>query len=180
MTARVATFTPLPEQLDDDALELLRKTVREAPGYVAGFHLHDPQTDKALSITIYEDQDALGQVGAALAARPADRKVGIDPDVVEFFKQPRSEHNSGAKGGSFASGPGSTRSQGPRVEREAREHRFLARRNLRTRSRASRQSGLLPRLTGPLNTRSACFTGTSDSGSDGTRTRDLRRDRPAL
>ena len=86
MIARVATFMPLPEKLAQDALELLRKTVRETPGYVAGFHLRDPDTNKAMSITIYEDGDALRQVGAALAARPNGGKVGIDPDAVEFFQ----------------------------------------------------------------------------------------------
>lgn len=86
MIARVATFTPLPDGFDDDAVALLRKTVRETPGYVAGFHLRDPQTNKALSITIYEDADALRQAGGALAARPTDRKVGIDPDTIEFFQ----------------------------------------------------------------------------------------------
>lgn len=76
----------MPEQLDDDAVELLRKTVRETPGYVAGFHLRDPETSKGLSITIYEDRDALSRAGAGLAARPSDRRVGIDPETVEFFE----------------------------------------------------------------------------------------------
>lgn len=86
MVARVATFTPLPDGLDDNAVELLRTTIKETPGYVAGFHLRDPKTNKAMSITIYEDGDALRQVGAALAARPTDRTVGIDPDTIEFFQ----------------------------------------------------------------------------------------------
>ena len=86
MIARVATFQPLPDDLDDGALDLLRQTVRQTPGYVAGFHLRDPNTKKALSITIYEDQEAVERVRAALSARPDDRKVGIDPDEVEFFE----------------------------------------------------------------------------------------------
>lgn len=86
MMARVATFTPLPDALGDDALELLRTTVKETPGYVAGFHLRDPSTNKGMSITIYEDSDALRRAGAALAARPTGHKVGIDPDTIEFFE----------------------------------------------------------------------------------------------
>jgi hypothetical protein len=86
MIARVATFTPLPDSLDDDAVGLLRQTIRETPGYVAGFHLRDPKTNKGLSITIYEDVDALRHAGAALAARPANSKVGIEPELVEFFQ----------------------------------------------------------------------------------------------
>jgi hypothetical protein len=86
MIARVATFTPLPDALDESAVDLLRATVKGTEGYVAGFHLRDPKSDKAMSITIYEDEDALRRVGAALAARPDDRRVGIDPDTVEFFE----------------------------------------------------------------------------------------------
>jgi hypothetical protein len=43
------------------------------------------KTNKGLSITIYEDADSLRHVGKALAALPADRKVGIEPESVEFF-----------------------------------------------------------------------------------------------
>lgn len=86
MIARVATFTPLPDALDDDAVELLRTTIKETPGYVAGFHLRDPRTNKGMSITIYENSDGLRQAGAALAARPTGDKVGIDPETVEFFQ----------------------------------------------------------------------------------------------
>jgi hypothetical protein len=86
MIARVATFTPLPDGLDDDAVETLRTIIRETPGYVAGFHLRDPKTNKGLSITIYEDGDALRRAGTSLAARPTGGKVGIDPDTVEFFQ----------------------------------------------------------------------------------------------
>jgi hypothetical protein len=86
MIARVATFNPLPDNLDDGAVDLLRRTIRQTPGYVAGFHLRDPNTMKALSVTIYQNREALERVRDALAARADDRKVGIDPDEVEFFE----------------------------------------------------------------------------------------------
>ena len=86
MIARIATFKPLPDDLDDGAVDLLRQTIRQTPGYVAGFHLRDPSTNKALSVTIYENLEALERVRTALAARPDDGKVGIDPDEVEFFE----------------------------------------------------------------------------------------------
>ncbi len=86
MLARVATFNELPEGLSDKALDLLRTTVREAPGFVAGFHLRDPESRKALSIVLVEDEEAGRAVAAALAARPGDARVGIDPDRVEFFE----------------------------------------------------------------------------------------------
>jgi hypothetical protein len=37
-------------------------------------------------VTVYEDINALERVREALARRPDDRKVGIDPDLVEFFE----------------------------------------------------------------------------------------------
>jgi hypothetical protein len=86
MIARVARFNSLPDGLDDGAVELLRRTIKETPGYVAGFHLRDPQNGTALSVTVYDDMDAVGRVRDALAARPEDRKVGMDPDEVEFFE----------------------------------------------------------------------------------------------
>ena len=86
MIARVATFDTLPDGLDDDAVGLLRETVKATPGYVAGFHLRDPRTNKALSVAVFEDKEALGRVREALARRPDDRKVGIEPDEVEFFE----------------------------------------------------------------------------------------------
>ena len=86
MIARVATFNTLPDDLADEAVDLLRQTIRDTPGYVAGFHLRDPRTSKALSVSVYEDMDAVARVRDALAARPTDRKVGIDPDEVEFFE----------------------------------------------------------------------------------------------
>jgi hypothetical protein len=86
MLARVATFDPLPDGLDDGAVDLLRQTVREVPGYVAGFHLRDPRTNKAMSVTVFEDRAAVERAREAMSRRPGDRKVGIDPDRVEFFE----------------------------------------------------------------------------------------------
>jgi hypothetical protein len=86
MIARVATFDELPDGLDEGAVDLLRRTIKSTPGYVAGFHLRDPDSGKGLSVTVYEDAEALGRAGKALAARPDDRKVGMDPDRVELME----------------------------------------------------------------------------------------------
>jgi hypothetical protein len=86
MLARVARFDHLPEDLDADAVDLLRQTVRSTPGYVAGFHMLDPKTRRALSITVFEDRDALERTGEALDARPDDRKVGIVADDVQIYE----------------------------------------------------------------------------------------------
>jgi hypothetical protein len=87
MLARVARFDHLPDDLDDDAVEMLRETLRSTPGYVAGFHLLDPSTRKALSITVFEDGEALRRAGQALAARPGHRTVGIAPTEVEVYEE---------------------------------------------------------------------------------------------
>jgi hypothetical protein len=84
--ARVATFDSLPDDLDQGSVELLRQTLRQVPGYVAGFHLRDPRTQKALSVTVYEDRAAVERAREAMSRRPQDRKVGIEPDQVEFFE----------------------------------------------------------------------------------------------
>jgi hypothetical protein len=86
MLARVATFNVLPDDLDESAVDLLRQTVKGVPGYVAGFHMRDPKSGKALSITVFEDPEAIQRAREALDARPSDRKVGIEPDHVEFFE----------------------------------------------------------------------------------------------
>ncbi len=86
MIARVATFDHLvPEDQNSEAVRLLRDTIRSAPGYVAGFHLHDPKSNKAMSIVVYENPAAAQAAGKTLAERADEQKVGIDPDHIEFF-----------------------------------------------------------------------------------------------
>jgi hypothetical protein len=85
MVARVATFNTLPGDVDPDAAAFLRQTVRDTPGFVAGYHLRRPGR-KSISITIFEDADAGRAAAKALDQRPKDQRVGIDPDHVEFFE----------------------------------------------------------------------------------------------
>jgi hypothetical protein len=85
MLARVATFNSLPQDLDTEALDHLRATIRDTPGVIAGYHLGAPG-GKALSIVVFEDEDAARGVRQALEQRPQERRVGIDPDQVEFFE----------------------------------------------------------------------------------------------
>jgi hypothetical protein len=84
--ARVATFNSLPDDLDDGSVDLLRQTIREVPGYVAGFHFRDPKSHKAMSVTVYEDRAAVERTRETMSRRPDNRKVGIEPDRVEFFE----------------------------------------------------------------------------------------------
>lgn len=86
MLARLATFNSTPANDDDPNVKLLRETVRGTPGFVAGFHLRDPQTDKAFSLTVYEDADAAKAAGQWMQARPTDQRVGVEPDTVEWLE----------------------------------------------------------------------------------------------
>jgi hypothetical protein len=85
MLARLATFNSAPADIDDANVKLLRETVKKTPGFIAGFHLHDEETGTAYSLVVLRDADAIGAVRDALAARPADQRVGTDPDNVRFL-----------------------------------------------------------------------------------------------
>jgi hypothetical protein len=88
--ARVATFSSFdPSSLDSAAVERLRTTIRGAPGYVAGFHLWNPDTGKAVSFTVHESRESLEAAGRALARSDADARQGRDPepDEVDYYTE---------------------------------------------------------------------------------------------
>ena len=88
MIARVATFNHLdPAALNPDAVERLRSTIKSTPGFVAGFHLRNPESGKAVSFTVYESPEALQAVGEALGEQSDDERVGLDPDEVDYYTE---------------------------------------------------------------------------------------------
>jgi hypothetical protein len=88
MIARVATFHQLDtDKLDPAAVEQFRNIMKSATGFVAGFHLRDPNTGKAMSLVVYENREALEKVGETLARHPNADPVGIDPDEVDYFSE---------------------------------------------------------------------------------------------
>jgi len=88
MIARVATFHELDtDALDPKAVERLRATIKGTPGYVAGFHLRNPESGKAVSFTVYESGESLKAAGEALRQRPEADTVGIDPDEVDYYTE---------------------------------------------------------------------------------------------
>jgi hypothetical protein len=88
MIARVATFHRLdPDTLDPQAVDRLREIIKRTPGYVAGFHLRNPETGKAVSFTVYESGESLQAVGEAAGQRPDSEKVGIEPDEVDYYSE---------------------------------------------------------------------------------------------
>jgi hypothetical protein len=70
-----------PSELNADATEALRSIIRSTPGYLAGFHSRNPESGRAVSFTVYESREALKAAGDALAKRPEDERVGVDPTM---------------------------------------------------------------------------------------------------
>ena len=88
MIARIATFHHLePDELDLTAVQRLRGIIKSTPGFVAGFHVRNPDTGKALSIAVYESAEAVEQVREGLGKRADSERVGIEPDEVDFYTE---------------------------------------------------------------------------------------------
>jgi hypothetical protein len=90
MLARLATFNSPPSDVEDPNVQLLRQTIKDTPGFVAGYHLLDPQTGKAMSLVIVNDADGARAMRQALAARPSDKQSAPNPTVSSSFKHARS------------------------------------------------------------------------------------------
>ena len=45
--------------------------------------LLDPQTGSGYSLIVAEDESGMRAIGQALAARPAEDRIGIDPNKIE-------------------------------------------------------------------------------------------------
>ena len=85
MLARLATFNSQPADPEDANVQYLRDTIKAVPGFVAGFHMLDEQSGKAYSLIVLEDEATAARIREALDRRPAERRVGIDPDRVQFL-----------------------------------------------------------------------------------------------
>ena len=85
MLARLATFDSQPTGAEDANVQYLRNTITSVPGFVAGFHMLDEESGKAYSLTVYEDEASAARAREALNQRPAERRVGVDPDHVQFL-----------------------------------------------------------------------------------------------
>jgi hypothetical protein len=86
--ARLATFNHLDTNLlDPAAVEQLRSTIKATPGFVAGFHLRNPETGTAVSFTVYESSEGLEAAGRALGQRSENERVGVEPDEVDYYTE---------------------------------------------------------------------------------------------
>jgi hypothetical protein len=77
MIARLAEHSHLPADLDPDYVARHRAWMAAQPGFCGGYHLLDPQTGHALSLTMWQDDDALAAADRAQRAGngPADGRI---------------------------------------------------------------------------------------------------------
>jgi heme-degrading monooxygenase HmoA len=77
MIARIEERQALPTDLDPTYIARYRAWIAEQPGFCGGYHLLDPQTGHALSLTMWENDDELAAAERAQSAGngPADGRV---------------------------------------------------------------------------------------------------------
>lgn len=76
MIARLAEHTNLPPDLDPDYVARHRAWVADQPGFCGGYHLLEQETGRALSLTMWQDDDALAAAEDAQSAQgPADGRI---------------------------------------------------------------------------------------------------------
>lgn len=77
MIARLAEHSHLPADLDPAYVARHRAWIAAQPGFCGGYHLLEPETGRALSLTLWQDDDALAAVERAQAekAGPADGRL---------------------------------------------------------------------------------------------------------
>jgi heme-degrading monooxygenase HmoA len=77
MIARIAEHSHLPADLDPDYVARHRTWIASQQGFCGGYHLLEPETGHALSVTLWEDDDALTAADRALseATAPADGRI---------------------------------------------------------------------------------------------------------
>ena len=77
MIARLAEHTQLPADLDPDYGAQFRTWLAAQPGFCGGYHMLEPTTGRALSLTLWQDAQALEAVGRAMGTGdcPADGRI---------------------------------------------------------------------------------------------------------
>ena len=77
MIARLAEHGELPADLDPEYAARHRAFIAEQPGFCGGYHLIEPETGRALSLTIWRDERALSaaQHAQRSPSSPADGRI---------------------------------------------------------------------------------------------------------
>jgi heme-degrading monooxygenase HmoA len=58
MVIRIGSFKGKP-QVEPEKMLAFRAWMKSQPGFIAAWHAHDPETDKAVSISVWQDRAAL-------------------------------------------------------------------------------------------------------------------------
>ena len=88
MIARLAEHSHLPADLDPEYIARHRAWDRRQPGFCGGYHLLEPDTGHALSLTMWQDEDALAAVERAQAASQDLPTAASAPDLAERPPRP--------------------------------------------------------------------------------------------
>jgi hypothetical protein len=77
MIARIAEHGQLPADLDPDYVARHRTWIASQQGFCGGYHLLEPETGHALSVTLWEDGDALTAAERVMSegSAPADGRI---------------------------------------------------------------------------------------------------------
>jgi hypothetical protein len=77
MIARIGEHNHLPDDLEPDYVSGIRTFLAALPGFCGGYHLLEPGTGHALSMTLWQDADALAAAEQAMTERagPADGRI---------------------------------------------------------------------------------------------------------
>jgi heme-degrading monooxygenase HmoA len=77
MIARIAETEKLPADLDPEYVARHRAFIAAQPGFCGGYHLLDADTGRALSLTMWESDDALAAAQRAMGGDkgPGDGRI---------------------------------------------------------------------------------------------------------
>jgi heme-degrading monooxygenase HmoA len=75
MIARLAEHSHLPADLDPAYVTRHRTWMAAQPGFCGGYHLLEPETGRALSLSLWQDEAALAAADRAHSDRPADGRI---------------------------------------------------------------------------------------------------------
>jgi hypothetical protein len=89
MIARLAEHTQLPADLDPAYATRFRTWLAAQPGFCGGYHMLEPTTGRALSLTLWQDAQALQAAGRAMGRGdcPADGRISRQSSPVARIVQ---------------------------------------------------------------------------------------------
>lgn len=80
MIARIGEHNHHPDDLDPDYVGGIRAFLATRQGFCGGYHLLEPETGRAMSLTLWHDAKALADAERAMTERagPADGRISDD------------------------------------------------------------------------------------------------------